>query len=82
MTGLAPVAADLLSATAAAFTGTTFPTLTQTYTTTGADNGTAGTGTTATTPQNGDTAGFDATGYDTAAPVLAAWIEQAIDHTK
>ncbi|RBO79809.1 cutinase family protein [Nocardia puris] len=75
LTGLAPVAADLLSATAAAFTGTAFPTLAQTYSTTS-------TGTTTTAPQNGGTAVFDATGYDTAAPVLTAWIEQAIDQTK
>ncbi|RBO79792.1 cutinase family protein [Nocardia puris] len=75
LTGLAPVAADLLSATAAAFTGNAFPTLAQTYST-------ASTGTTTTAPQNGGTAVFDATGYDTAAPVLTAWIEQAIDQTK
>ncbi|MBF6366891.1 cutinase family protein [Nocardia puris] len=75
LTGLAPVAADLISATAAAFTGTAFPTLAQTYST-------ASTGTTTTAPQNGDSAMFDATGYDTAAPVLTAWIEQAIDQTK
>ncbi|WP_415842981.1 cutinase family protein, partial [Nocardia ninae] len=34
LTGLAPVAADLLAATASAFTGTQFPSLTQTYTAT------------------------------------------------
>ncbi|MFD3427655.1 cutinase family protein [Nocardia fluminea] len=82
LTGLAPIAADLLSATASAFTGTQFPTLTQTYntaTTTGAGT-TTGTGGTA--PQSGDTAVFDATGYSTAAPLLTDWIEQAIDRTK
>ncbi|MFE3318106.1 cutinase family protein [Nocardia sp. NPDC059195] len=81
LTGLTPITADLLSATASAFTGTTFPTLTQTYntaTTTGADI-TTGTGT---APQDGDTAVFDATGYDTAAPVLIDWIAGAIDRTK
>ncbi|MGY0497467.1 cutinase family protein [Nocardia sp. FBN12] len=80
LTGLAPIAADLLSATASAFTGTTFPALTQTYNTatTGADI-TTGTGT---APQDGDTAVFDATGYDTAAPVLIDWIAGSIDRTK
>ncbi|MGW5917535.1 cutinase family protein [Nocardia fluminea] len=82
ITGMAPIAADLLSATASAFTGTGFPTLTQTYntaTTTGAGP-TTGTGVPA--PQNGDTAVFDATGYDTAAPALTDWIAGAIDRTK
>ncbi|WP_040698604.1 cutinase family protein [Nocardia vinacea] len=77
LTGLAPIAADLLSATATAFTGTQFPTLTQTYNTTR-----TGAGTSDPAPQNGDTATFPATGYDTAAPVLTDWIEQAIDRTK
>ncbi|MEV5832830.1 cutinase family protein [Nocardia sp. NPDC052112] len=80
LTGLAPIAADLLSATASAFTGTQFPTLTQTYTTTTGSSTSTGTG--APAPQNGDAATFPATGYDTAAPVLTDWIEQAIDHTK
>ncbi|MBW0275170.1 hypothetical protein ATM97_28640 [Nocardia sp. MH4] len=83
ITGLAPIAADLLSATASAFTGTGFPTLTQTYntaTTTGAGTTTTGTGVPA--PQNGDTAVFDATGYDTAAPALTDSIAGAIDRTK
>ncbi|MGY2091743.1 cutinase family protein [Nocardia gipuzkoensis] len=84
LTGLAPIAADLLSATAAAFTGTQFPTLTQTYntaTTTG--TGTADTtGSSVPAPKNSSTATFDATGYDTAAPMLTDWIEQAIDRTK
>ncbi|MEV4204366.1 cutinase family protein [Nocardia salmonicida] len=82
ITGLAPIAADLLSATASAFTGTGFPTLTQTYstaTTTGAGT-TTGTGVPA--PQNSGTAVFDATGYDTAAPALTDWIAGAIDRTK
>ena len=78
LTGLAPIAADLLSATASAFTGTQFPTLTQTYNTAT----TTGTGTGGTGPQNRDTAVFDATGYNTAAPVLTDWIVAAIDRTK
>ncbi|MEV6256920.1 cutinase family protein [Nocardia sp. NPDC051911] len=86
LTGLAPIAADLLSATASAFTGTQFPTLTQTYTATTAGAGTAGTttgtGTAVPAPRNGHTATFDATGYDTAAPVLTEWIEQAIDRIR
>lgn len=84
LTGLAPIAADLLSATASAFTGTQLPTLTQTYTTaTGSSAGTGtGTGTGEPAPHSGDTSAFPATGYDTAAPVLTDWIEQAIDRTK
>lgn len=82
LTGLAPIAADLLSATASAFTGTAFPTLTQTYNTAT----TNGTGTTTDTgdngAQNGDTGVFDATGYTSAAPVLTDWIVGAIDRTK
>ncbi|MEU0872953.1 cutinase family protein [Nocardia brasiliensis] len=74
LSGLTPIAAELLSATAAAFTGTRLSTVTQTYTT--STNGTAK------SPQNGGTAGFPASGYDTATPVLAHWIEQAIDHAK
>ncbi|MFE9785195.1 cutinase family protein [Nocardia salmonicida] len=82
LTGLAPIAADLLSATVSAFTGTQLPTLTQTYTTaTGSSAGT-GTGTGEPAPHSGDTSAFPATGYATAAPVLTDWIEQAIDRTK
>ncbi|MGW4330517.1 cutinase family protein [Nocardia sp. NPDC004573] len=86
LTGLAPVAADLVSATAAAFTGQQFPTLTNTYTATTAGTGTTrsttGTGTAVPAAQYGHTATFDATGYNTAAPVLTDWIEQAIDRSK
>ncbi|MGV9725670.1 cutinase family protein [Nocardia beijingensis] len=86
LTGLAPIAADLLSATASAFTGTQLSTLTQTYTATTAGAGTAGnstgTGTAVPAPRNGHTVTFDATGYDTAAPVLTEWIEQAIDRIR
>ncbi|WP_280316041.1 cutinase family protein [Nocardia abscessus] len=86
LTGLAPVAADLVSATAAAFTGQQFPTLTNTYTASTAGTGTAGsatgTGTAVPAAQYGHTATFDATGYNTAAPVLTDWIEQAIDRSK
>ncbi|WP_280246142.1 cutinase family protein [Nocardia abscessus] len=86
LTGLAPVAADLVSATAAAFTGQQFPTLTNTYTASTAGTDTAGsatgTGTAVPAAQDGHTATFDATGYNTAAPVLTDWIEQAIDRSK
>ncbi|MDE1674918.1 cutinase family protein [Nocardia gipuzkoensis] len=86
LTGLAPVAADLVSATAAAFTGQQFPTLTNTYTASTAGTGTAGsatgTGTAVPAAQDGHTATFDATGYNTAAPVLTDWITQAIDRSK
>ncbi|WP_043660568.1 cutinase family protein [Nocardia thailandica] len=87
LTGLAPVATDLLSATAAAFTGTTLPTLTQTYTTTTAGAGTAGsnatgTGTADPAAHDGDTGAFDVNGYNAAAPVLTDWITQAIDRSK
>ncbi|MGV9334773.1 cutinase family protein [Nocardia sp. NPDC003726] len=86
LTGLAPVAADLVSATAAAFTGQQFPTLTNTYTATTAGTGIAGsatgTGTAVPAAQEGHTATFDATGYNIAAPVLTDWIEQAIDRSK
>ncbi|MGY2119132.1 cutinase family protein [Nocardia gipuzkoensis] len=82
LTGLAPVAADLVSATAAAFTGQQFPTLTNTYTATAAAGSATGTGTAVPAAQDGHTATFDATGYNTAAPVLTDWIEQAIDRSK
>ncbi|WP_227999111.1 cutinase family protein [Nocardia australiensis] len=82
LTGLAPIAADLLSATASAFTGTQFPALTQTYNTATTSGAGTATGTGGTGPQNGDTAVFDATGYNTAAPVLTDWIVAAIDRTK
>ncbi|MBF6341802.1 cutinase family protein [Nocardia abscessus] len=86
LTGLAPVAADLVSAAVAAFTGQQFPTLTNTYTASTAGTGTAGsatgTGTAVPAAQDGHTATFDATVYDTAAPVLTDWIEQAIDRSK
>ncbi|MEV0539246.1 cutinase family protein [Nocardia salmonicida] len=78
LTALAPIAADLLSATATAFTGNGLPTLTQTYNATT----TASTGTGVPAPQNSDTAVFDPTGYDTAAPALTDWIVEAIDRTK
>ncbi|MGW0252181.1 cutinase family protein [Nocardia goodfellowii] len=78
LTGLAPIAADLLSATAAAFTGTRLPTVAQTYS---ASAATGTTGTT-TTPPNGGTVPFLATGYNTAANALTEWIEGAIDHSQ
>ncbi|MEU4651659.1 cutinase family protein [Nocardia fluminea] len=82
LTGLAPIAADLLSTTATAFTGNGFPALTQTYGTATTAGAGAPTGTGGTAPQNGATPVFDGTAYDTAAPALTDWIEQAIDRTK
>ncbi len=86
LTGLAPVAADLVSATAAAFTGAQFPALTNTYTaTTGGTDTTGsatGAGTAVPAAQDSPTATFDSTGYNTAAPVLTDWIAQAIDRSK
>ncbi|BDT85617.1 MULTISPECIES: cutinase family protein [Nocardia] len=77
LSGLAPIAADLLAATASAFTGTQFPSLAQTYTTsTGTGTGT-GTGDPA--HQDGDATG--STGHDTAAALLANWLTQTIDAT-
>ncbi|MBF6545284.1 cutinase family protein [Nocardia brasiliensis] len=76
LSGLTPIAAELLSATAAAFTGTRLPMVAQTYTT---GTGTSGT---AKPARNGGTTGFSASGYDSAAAVLAHWIAQAIDHAK
>ncbi|PKV82567.1 cutinase family protein [Nocardia fluminea] len=86
LTGLAPVAANLVSATAAAFTGQQLPTLTNTYTTSTAGTGTAGsttgTGTAVPAAQDGHTATFDANAYNAAAPTLTDWIEQAVDRSK
>ncbi|MEV3961521.1 cutinase family protein [Nocardia sp. NPDC050193] len=77
LSGLAPIAADLLAATAAAFTGgTQFPSLAQTYTVT---TGT-GTGTSDPAHQDGDT--DLSTGHDAAAAVLLTnWLTQMIDAT-
>ncbi len=81
LTGLAPIAADLLAATATAFTGTTFPTLTQTYTATlGIDTASTTTGT-GVDPRDGDTTVFDSTRYATVAPALSDWIVATIDGT-
>ncbi|MGK8509613.1 cutinase family protein [Nocardia asiatica] len=88
LTGLAPIAADLVSATAAAFTGTQFPTLTNTYTATTTGTGTAGTATSTGTAvpapaaQDGSTGAFDATGYNDAEPLLAEWTQESIDRSK
>lgn len=83
LTGLAPVAADLVSATAAAFTGGQFSTLTNAYNTSTAGTGTAGNATgTRTAVQDGHTATFDANAYNTTASTLTDWIEQAIDRSK
>ncbi|WP_280508410.1 cutinase family protein [Nocardia flavorosea] len=72
LSGLAPIAADLLAATASAFTGTRFPSLAQTYA------ATTGTGTGDPARQDGDTA--VSTDHDTAA-LLANWLTQMIDAT-
>lgn len=82
LTGLAPVAADLVSATAAAFTGQQFPTLTNTYTTASAGTAGSATGTRSAVPaQNGHAGTFNASGYSTAASVVTEWITQTIDHS-
>ncbi|WP_280486646.1 hypothetical protein [Nocardia cyriacigeorgica] len=82
LTGLAPVAADLVSATTAAFTGAQLPTLTTTYTAT--TTGTSATGsTTSTTPALPDAQdGGASTFYASAAAVLTDWITQTIDQAK
>ncbi|MGW0330159.1 cutinase family protein [Nocardia sp. NPDC003183] len=79
LTGLAPIAADLLSATASAFTGTQFPVLTETYTTT--TGSTTSTSTADPASRHSDTAVFPTTDYDSAVPALTNWIGQTIDHT-
>ncbi|WP_040837212.1 cutinase family protein [Nocardia brevicatena] len=77
LSGLAPVAADLLAATASAFTGTRFPSLAQTYT------ATTGTGTGTGDPAHQDSDTAVSTGHDTAAAALLAnWLTQTIDATK
>ncbi|MGY1946206.1 cutinase family protein [Nocardia asiatica] len=82
LTGFAPVATDLLAATAQAFTGTRVGSLAQTYTaTTPPATGTS------LARQGSDAAGFAASGvhatsYTTAATaMLLGWLENAIDHT-
>ncbi|WP_280340908.1 cutinase family protein [Nocardia abscessus] len=85
LTGFAPVATDLLAATASAFTGTQFGSLAQTYnaTTTPA----TGTALADLARQGSDAARFAATGVHatgyttTATTALLEWLEQAIDHT-
>src|SRR5690606_29532782 len=80
LSGLAPIAADLLAATASAFTGTQFPSLAQTYIAT--TNPGTGTGAGDPARPDGDTAAVS-TGHDTAAAaaLLANWFTQAIDAT-
>ncbi|MGY1876390.1 cutinase family protein [Nocardia gipuzkoensis] len=84
LSGFAPVATDLLAATASAFTGTQFGSLAQTYnaTTTPA----TGTALADLARQGSDAArfaatGVHATGYTTATTALLDWLEHAIDHT-
>ncbi|WP_051023353.1 cutinase family protein [Nocardia pneumoniae] len=82
LTGIAPVATDLLAATAAAFTGPQFGSLAQTYTAT--TTPATGTALADLARQGSDAARFAAagvhtTGYTTTA--LLDWLEQAIDHS-
>ncbi|MGY2116028.1 cutinase family protein [Nocardia gipuzkoensis] len=82
LTGFAPIATDLLAATASAFTGTQFGSLAQTYTATTAPA--ISTALADLALQGGDAArfaatGVHATGYTTTA--LLDWLEHAIDHT-
>ncbi|MET7773167.1 cutinase family protein [Nocardia sp. NPDC005366] len=84
LTGFAPVATDLLAATASAFTGTGVATLAQTYTTGSATGVAVGD----LARQGSDaarfaTAGVHTTGYDTTTTTaLLEWLEHNIDHTK
>ncbi|WP_174190097.1 cutinase family protein [Nocardia barduliensis] len=85
LTGFAPVATDLLAATASAFTGTQFGSLAQTYTAT--TTPATGTALADLARQGSDaarfaTTGVHATGYTTpATTALLDWLEHAIDHT-
>ncbi|MFF2085437.1 cutinase family protein [Nocardia sp. NPDC058176] len=76
LTGLAPIAADLLAATASAFTGgTSLPSLAPTYTATTTDMGDP-------TRTDNDTAVFGGHDIATATTLLAEWIVEAIDGKK
>ncbi|MFQ6227164.1 hypothetical protein [Nocardia sp. NPDC002869] len=74
LSGMAPIAADLLAATTSAFTGTQLPSLAQTYTAT--------TGTAPDNPARTDSDMGVPAGHDTAAALLANWLTQTIDATK
>ncbi|MFI6778096.1 hypothetical protein [Nocardia sp. NPDC050412] len=85
LSGVVPVATDLLATTASAFTGTQFGSLAQTCTATTSTATNTALGDLA--RQGSDTARFTATGvhangYTTATTALLDWLEQAIDHTK
>ncbi|MGO4615672.1 cutinase family protein [Nocardia sp. 2YAB30] len=82
LSGVVPVATDILAATASAFTGTQFGSLAQTYTATTSPATSTALGDLA--RQGSDAARFTATGvhsngYTTTA--LLDWLEHAIDHT-
>ncbi|WP_433754708.1 cutinase family protein [Nocardia sp. CA-135398] len=85
LSGVVPVAADLLTATASAFTGTRFGSLAQTYTATTSPATSTALGDLA--RQGSDAARFAATGvhangYAPATTELLDWLEHAVDHTK
>lgn len=85
VTGLAPVAADLAAATAAAFTGGVLSGYSRAYTT--ATGPTTATALAGLARQGSDAAlvarsGVHAGGYDTAAPALIEWLAKEIDRTK
>ncbi|WP_062993784.1 cutinase family protein [Nocardia anaemiae] len=85
LSGVVPVATDILEATASAFTGTQFGSLAQTYTATTSPATSTALGDLA--RQGSDAARFAATGvhsngYATAITELLDWLEHAIDHTK
>ncbi|WP_062987104.1 cutinase family protein [Nocardia anaemiae] len=82
LSGVVPVATDILAATASAFTGTQFGSLADTYTASRATDTALGD----LVRQGSDAARFAATGvhangYTTATTALLDWLEHAIDHT-
>jgi hypothetical protein len=84
LSGVVPVATDILAATASAFTGTQFGSLAQTYTATTSPATSTVLGDLA--RQGSDAArfaasGVHANGYATATTALLDWIEHAIDNT-
>ncbi|MFX0578827.1 cutinase family protein [Nocardia nepalensis] len=85
LSGVVPIATDLLATTASAFTGTRFGSLAQTYTATTSPATSTALGDLA--RQDSDAARFAATGvhangYTTATTALLDWLEHTIDHTK
>ncbi|WP_433195764.1 cutinase family protein [Nocardia sp. CA-107356] len=84
LSGVVPVATDILTATASAFTGTQFGSLAHTYTATTSPATSTALGDLA--RQGSDAARFAATGvhangYATATTALLDWLEHAIDNT-